>query len=297
MKKIWLLCILYATVGRALGQELDPRAYAALPINLNAVAASFGASTGNILVGSALPLQNINVNGYIGSLGYVRTFRFLGKLGRVSAGVPFAMLSGTAQLNGRDTSAARSGFGDARIRVSVNIIGSPPLDKKQFNRYQQETVVGISLVAAIPTGLYYPSKFINIGSNRWGLKPEVGVSKRFANLYLEGYVGTWFYTTNNDFLSGHTLSEDPVASLQGHAVYYFKNHMWISADGNWFSGGQSYLNGVAFGADFDNYRVGGAWSVPISAGQSLKLQFHVGAFASRGYNYSIISLAYQYVFF
>jgi hypothetical protein len=297
MKRIWLLCIFCAAAGCALGQELDPRSYAALPVNLNAIAGTFGASTGNILVGAALPIQNIDVTGYTGALGYVHTFGLLGKLARVSVGAPFAILTGTAQVNGRDTSGARSGFGDTRIRLSINLFGSPVLDKKQFGKYRQETVVGVSLIASVPTGAYYPSKLINIGSNRWGLKPEVGVSKRFTNLYLEVYAGTWFYTDNNDFVKGHVLSEDPVASLQGHAVYYFKNGMWLSADGNWFSGGQSYLNGVSFGADFDNYRAGGAWSVPVSKGQSVKLQFNAGAFTSRGYNYTTVSLAYEYVFF
>jgi hypothetical protein len=43
----------------------------------------------------------------------------------------------------------------------------------------------VSLVASIPTGNYYGDKEINIDANRWGFKPEIGVSKRFKHFYAE----------------------------------------------------------------------------------------------------------------
>jgi len=297
MKGLCLLVITLICTIRLKGQELEPRSYAALPSNLSVVAVQAGTMAGNVVVDAALPIKNLDVTTYITGLGYVRTFGIGGKLARVAVSIPFAAISGTAQLNGRDTAAARSGFGDARIRLGINLIGSPALDKKQFTHYTQDLVFGVSLVTSIPTGLYYPHKLINIGSNRWGFKPEAGISKRIAQLYLEAYAGVWFYTNNTDYLGGHTLSQNPMGSFQAHVCYYFKNHMWISADGNWFDGGRTSVNNVPNNIDFDNFRIGGAWSVPIARGQSVKLQFHQGALTNNGYNYTAFTLGYQYIFF
>jgi hypothetical protein len=297
VKGIFILCVLGLWMGQIKGQELDPRSYAALPINMNGFVAQTGVSSGNVVTDAALPIQNLDVTMVTGALGYVRTFGIAGKLARIAVGIPFATISGHAQLNGRDTSASRFGLGDSRIRFGINLIGSPAIDRKQFTHYTEETVVGISFIASLPTGTYYPAKLINIGTNRWGFKPEIGVSKRIAQFYLETSVGAWFYTNNTDYLSGHTLSQKPLSSIQGHVCYYFKNKMWVSADGNWFSGGQTRINNNPSGLDFDNWRAGAVWSLPIAAGQSLKLQYNSGAFTSRGYNYTSFSLAYQYIFF
>jgi hypothetical protein len=291
-----LLIIFWFFTNPVKAQELEPRSYADLPKNLSVMAVQAGTLAGNVVSDAALPIKNLDVTTYLASLGYVRTFGIGRKLARISVGLPFAAISGTAQFKGRDTAAARSGFGDARIRFAINLIGSPALNMKEFAGYKQNVVVGLSLITSVPIGLYYPSKLINIGSNRWGFKPEAGISKRFKQIYVEAYTGIWFYTNNTDYLSGHTLSQKPVGSFQAHGVYYFKNEMWLSVDGNWFTGGRVSVNDVPNGLNFDNWRVGGAWSVPVGKGQTVRLQFHGGAFTNNGYNYTSISVAYQYVF-
>jgi hypothetical protein len=294
--RICVAFIFFLFTGRVMAQELEPRNYAALPSNLSVIVVQAGTLAGNVVTDPALPIKNLDVTTYTGGLGFVRTLGIAGKLARVTASIPFAAISGNATISGRDTSAARSGFGDARIRFGINLIGSPALDKKLFKSYTQDLVLGVSIVTSIPTGLYYPSKLINIGSNRWGFKPEVGVSKRFDRIYVEAYTGIWLYTHNNDYLGGKTLTQDPLASIQAHVCYYFRNQMWLSVNGNWFSGGQAYVNNNPTAYDFDNWRVGASWSIPLARGQSIKLQYHSGAFTTNGYNYTAFSLAYQYVF-
>ena len=294
----YLLLVLVIIACRVKGQELDPRAYAALPVNMNAIALQTGVSRGNVLVDPSLPVDNLDVAFYSFGIGYMRTFDLAGKLARRwQVALPYASLNGKAEVNGKDTTGLRSGFGDIRMRFGISLIGSPPLDKKNFTQYTQETVVGISLVASMPTGLYHADKLINIGSNRWGFKPEVGISKRFKTVYLECYAGVWFYTNNSAYLGDKTLAQRPMGSVQFHGCYYFRNQMWLSLNGNWFSGGETLINDNMAGNTFDNWRVGGTWSIPIAKGQSLKLQFNKGAFTNRGYNYTSASLGYQCVFF
>jgi hypothetical protein len=147
-----------------------------------------------------------------------------------------------------------------------------------------------------PTGLYHSDKRINTGSNRFAVKPEVGISKRFRRVYAEAYSGVWFYSDNNKYLTTKTLHQDPVFTIQAHASYYFKNLMWVSVNTTWFNGGKTLIDDAPQGDLLDNWRVGATWSLPIARGQSLKLQFHVGAFTSTGYDYNAVSVVYQHIF-
>jgi hypothetical protein len=278
------------------GQELEPRAYAALPKNLNTLVGVYALSHGNVFGDPSLPIQNLRITTNSFVAGYLHTFGLANKLARVQVTLPIFIVSGQARLNDKDTSVTRTGFGDARIRLGINLVGTPLLDKKEFTSYTQKMIIGVSLVTSVPTGLYLKDKLINTGSHRWAFKPEVGVSKRFNRIFAEAYAGIWFYTNNHEYLIDKTLKQQPVIDAQAHASYYFKNRMWISINTTWFNGGQTSVNGVSKGNLLDNWRIGGTWSVPIAKGQSVKLQFHVGVFTTSGYDYDIVSLGYQYLF-
>jgi len=275
---------------------LEPRAYAALPKNLNTIAVGYGFSRGNVLIDPALPVSNFKVSLQSLTGVYLHTFAFAGRLARVQVNIPFIQIFGKLQINGHDTSGSRNGFGDARIRLGINLTGTPALGRKEFTQYTQKTILGVSLVTVVPTGLYHSEKRINTGSNRWAFKPEVGISKRFKRVYAEAYAGVWFYSDNEKYLASKTLHQQPVFSAQSHASYYFKNLMWVSINATWFNGGKTLVDDTPQGDLFDNWRVGATWSVPIAKGQSLKLQFHVGAFTSHGYDYNAVSLIYQRIF-
>ena len=288
-----LVCLVSQTVS---AQQLEPRAYAALPKNLNTIVVAYGISRGNVLADPSLPITNFEITTNTLSAHYLHTFEVGRKLARVQLSLPFVDLAGRLQINGHDTSGARSGLADAGIRLGINLTGSPPLDKKEFRQYTQQTIIGTSLVILAPTGHYLADKRINIGSHRWGFKPELGVSKRMGRIYLESYSGIWFYTVNSDFLTTKRLTQDPVLNIQVHGAYYFKSLMWVSVNTVWFVGGQTKIDDVPQGALLNNWRVGATWGVPIARGQSLKLQFHVGVFTADNYQYRLASLAYQRIF-
>ncbi|MBV4356947.1 transporter [Pinibacter aurantiacus] len=296
MKTAFLFSLLCLLCNLCYTQELEPRAYAALPKNLNSLAFVYGLTKGNVLTDPSLPIKDMKANVNSLTLGYVHTFGLANKLARVQIVLPYMILSGKLKLNGVDTSITRSGFSDARLRLGINLTGSPPLDKKDFVRYTQKTIVGVSLVTSIPIGYYEQDKRINPGSNRWGFKPEIGISKRFKRVYAELYSGVWFYTANTKYLVTKTQIQKPVFNIQGHASYYFKRQMWVSINANWFNGGKTLVDGEEQGNLLDNWRIGATWSFPIAKGHSLKLQFHVGAFTESGYDYNAASLAYQWVF-
>jgi len=296
LKKLLLIILCVASFAAA-AQDLEPRAYTNVPTGTNVAAFVYAFSHGDVLTDPSLPIKDFKVSAHNIGLGYVHTFALANKLARVQVTAPLIFMSGKLQINGVDTSGVRNGFGDTRLRFGINILGSPALDRKEFRQYQQKFILGTSLVVSVPSGLYYKDKRINLGSHRWAIKPEIGVSKRFKHVYAEAYTGVWFYTENKEYLVDKTLKQEPVVSLQLHASYYFKNQMWIGFNGNWFNGGSTLVDDVPTGDLKDNYRIGATWSVPFAKKHSLKLQFHVGAFTNTGYDYNIISLGYQYMFF
>lgn len=297
IKRIILMLMTGITYNICFCQEMEPRAYANLPRGTNVVALVYGYSSGNVLTDPGKAIEGAKIRAHTVGMGYVRTFSLAKKLARIQITAPLSFINGSATINGRDTGAVRNGFGDARIRFGINLTGSPALAPREFVAYQQKAIFGVSIVTSVPTGLYYNDKLINLGSNRWAFKPEVGVSRRFQRAYAEAYAGVWFYTKNRAYLGNKIQQQKPVYSLQAHTSWMFKKGSWIGLNLNWFNGGQTLVDDVPTGNLEDNWRIGATWSIPLAPRHSLKFQFHIGAFTSTGYDYNLVTAGYQYLFF
>ena len=110
---------------------------------------------------------------------------------------------------------------------------------KDFAKYQQDTIVGVSLAVTAPGGQYDPSKLVNVGTNRWSIKPEIGISKAWGSLTTEVAAGVFFFTDNNQPFEGNTLKQDPIYDLQGHLIYSFGSGIWGALDTNYYIGGST----------------------------------------------------------
>jgi hypothetical protein len=295
-KEILVLLISFFCVS-VFSQDLEPRVYANVPKGINILAVGYGFNKGNVLSDPSLPIKDFKINTQSLAVNYIHSFSLANKLARVQVTLPMADMQGRLTQNGEVLTGSRTGFADMRIRFGVNLTGSPALDPKNFRQYQQKAIFGVSLVTSVPTGRYYSDKKINIGSNRWAFKPEMGISKRFEHLYAEAYVGTWFYTNNTDYMNHKVLKQKPTLSFQAHVSYYFKNQIWLGFNTNWYKVGATTIDGVPSGNTLDDWRMGGTFSVPLTKTQSLRLQYHTGLLANLGLNYDSLTIAYQYVFF
>lgn len=106
--------------------------------------------------------------------------------------------------------------------MTVNFIGAPALPLSEYKNYKQNLIIGASLQIYLPGGQYDPDRLVNIGTNRFTFKPELGISKAFGRLILELAGGAAFYTTNYDFYQGKTRSQATIASIQSHVNYIFR---------------------------------------------------------------------------
>ena len=57
------------------------------------------------------------------------------------------------------------------------------------------------------TGRYRSEWLVNLGSNRWSYKPEIGLAIPLGRWTVEGYTGVWIFTNNDAFFPGASLRE------------------------------------------------------------------------------------------
>ena len=278
----------------AQAQELEPRAYRTLPTGFNFAVLSYSFMTGNVVTDATSPVQDLDLDVNIAHLGYLRSMGIFGRSASVTVLVPYAFLSGTARLGDEPVSGTRTGFGDSRIRLAVNLLGGPALPPAEFAKYRQRRNLGVSLAVAMPTGEYNSSKLVNLGANRWGLKPEVGYSSISGRWIFEAAAGVWFFTNNDRYYGDTTLRQDPIGSLQAHVSYNITRKLWMALDGNLYSGGQTSVDGQDQPTEVNNSRVGLTLSVIVARGQSIKISAHTGAFTRAGADFDMASIAYQF---
>jgi hypothetical protein len=284
--------------GDVRAQDMEPRSYAVVPVGLHAMAFSYTFSNGNVITEGSSPVQDLKVTNNVMNLGYVQTFSLFGKLSRVAVGLPYGFLNGTARFRGADTAGSRNGFYDGRIKIGMNLFGSPVLHPANFIKFEEHTVLGVSLVISVPVGQYFPSKLINLGSNRWGFKPEIGASHREGRLFYEAYAGIWLYTNNGEYFQKTSLSQKALYSFQGHVDYTFQHGKYVALNGGFAQGGETYVSDIEQDNVQQNWRIGATFSTPVfNKHQSVKAMVNTGVATRAGQNYTAFTLVYQYSWF
>ena len=275
-------------------QELEPRAYSNIPVGLNFVLAGYAYTAGGVLFDPSVPLENAKIKIHGPILAYARSVKIGPLSGKVDVVLPYAWLSGSADFQGQPASREVSGLADPRVRMTVNFVGAPALPLSGFKDYKQNLIIGASLQVYMPLSQYDPDRLVNIGTNRFTFKPELGISKTFGPLYLELATGVSFYTTNHDFYQGMTRSQAPIGSVQGHVVYSFKGGIWAALDGNYYWGGRTTVDSVEGNDLQENSRFGFTFALPVSIRNSLKLNLSTGVSTRTGSDFNLIAVVWQY---
>jgi len=275
-------------------QELEPRAYTNIPVGLNFAIAGYSYSTGGVLFDPAIPLENANIKIHGSLFAYARSIKLGRMSGKFDMIIPYAWLSGTADFNGAPASREVSGLADPRVRMSVIFIGGPALKLSEFKDYKQNFVMGASMQVYLPAGQYDETKIVNLGTNRFTFKPEIGISKTIKQLILELALAGQFYTVNHNYYNGKTMSQAPIGSVQGHVNYNFIGGIWAALDGTIYWGGQSTVDGVEGDNLQQNTRLGFTFALPLKLHHSLKLNLSTGVSTRTGTDFDAVTLAWQY---
>lgn len=290
------LCLIFLTcIGHGVqAQSLEPRAFANTPVGMNFFLAGYAYSKGGITVDPSIEIEDANITTHTGLVSYVRSLGVLGNSAKFAVLVPYVFLEGSGRVEGELRERKVDGLADPLIRLSYNFIGAPALTMAEYGGYRQDTIVGANLFVTAPLGQYDPDRLVNIGTNRWSFRPQVGISKALGPWTLEGSMEGTFYTDNTNFFGGNTRSQDPVYGGQVHVIRQLKRGFWGSLDATYYTGGRSSLNGVEKQDFQENWRFGATLALPVSPRNSIKLFGSTGMFARTGTDFDTLGIVWQH---
>jgi outer membrane putative beta-barrel porin/alpha-amylase len=288
-----LVAVFLAAAVTAQAQQLEPRTYSNTPVGMNFLLLGYGYTVGDVAFDPSVPIEDGHITVHSAALAYARSLDVWGRAGKIDVVLPYAWLSGTAKVAGRPESREVSGLGDPSVRFSFLPYGAPALTLDQFGDYNQDLIFGASFQVTAPLGQYDSDKLVNIGTNRWSFKPEIGISKTWGPVTLELAPSATFYTDNDDFLGHKMLERDPLWAVQGHVIYHTRHGLWAAIDATYYAGGRTTIDGVR-GESLEDVRVGGTLAIPIDRHNSIKLTASTGAYARIGGNFTTAGIAWQF---
>jgi hypothetical protein len=281
-------------LGQATAQDLDPRRYINIPVGQNFLALAFLYSEGDVNVSSSIPLSDAKIRIDGPALAYLRTFSIAGKSASVDVLLPSACVAGSAVLDGERVSRDVCGLGDTALRVSYNFYGAPAVELRDFVRQNKTTVVGASVQIGMPTGQYDSDKLLNVGANRWYIKPEIGVTVPWNKWSFEFAAGVRLFTDNSDFIGDVSLAQDPLYNIQSHVIYDLTPRQWVSLDANYFFGGNTSADGVPSESRQSNSRLGLTWTLALNSKHLLKFLAHTGVIGRISNDSDTFTVAWSY---
>ena len=227
-------------------------------------------------------------------VAYARALELWGKSAKFDVILPYSDLSGTALVAGQPRDRNIGGFVDPRFRLSVNLYGAPALSVQEFSAYRHDLVVGTSIQVSAPAGQYDPTRAINLGTNRWSVKPDIGISKALEAFTADVSAGVTFYGTNHDYFGGKSLEQDRIYSLQTNLSYNFGPGAWLALGATFYRGGQTTVDGVRNNDMLNNSRAGLTLALPVDRQNSIKINASRGVTTRIGTSFDTLGVAWQY---
>jgi len=302
LRRAVVLVGIVTRVHLCLGQGLSPRAYVITPVHSNAVTLTDSYQQGNIVFDPTLPLTDTHGRINTEIFSYFHTLNILGRSANVDVSLPYASGRFQGTLNGIEGEIYRSGLAPAIFRISANLKGGPAMTLREFAKWRQGTLLGVSFTVDMQTGQYDPARLINIGANRWAFKPEFGFSQRRGKWLVDAYAAAWFFTPNSNYYSNapgtvapNRQTQEPMGAVETHLSYDIKPRMWVSIDGNYWYGGETKVNGVPSPTTLQaSSRLGATAAIPFGKHQSIKFSYSNGTYVRFGGDYQDISVGWQY---
>jgi len=277
-------------------QELAPRAYWPAPVGTNIALLAYQRTTGDIVIDPSLPITGVESEIDYLQVGYQRYFSLFGRTAAAQFSLPYADGFTEGLVDGEFRRRTTTGLTDARVRLAINLRGAPAMDAAGFQALRQgpRTIIGASLLVQAPTGEYDGDRLINLGTNRWAIKPALGMILPLHTTWLfEVEVGAWLFGDNDDFL-GETREQEPIVSTEVHLIKRIRPGFWASLDANYYTGGETRI-GAEFSDDLQrNARAGFTLVFPIQGRHALRAGFSTGISTRSGGDFEMYSLSWAY---
>jgi hypothetical protein len=246
-------------------------------MGVNFAGSGYAYTSADVAFDPVLRLENVVMDMHSVPFKYIRTFELFERSARVDMLQIYQIGRWSGLVDGVPTTTTRNGWSDLLLRFAVNLLGAPPLSGEEFAKYRAdvdtETIVGLGLVVQFPTGNYLDDKLLNLGSNRFTFRPQLGAVHNWGKWSTEVTVSPWIYTDNDQFFNGNHFEQDPFYTVDGHLVYTFRPGLWATAGLGYGVGAESTVNGIRKNDQREN--IGWQLSVgyPITPKVGVKLDY------------------------
>ncbi|WP_168171911.1 transporter [Algoriphagus sp. A40] len=266
-----------------------------VPVGTTTAFTGFTFSRGEVVTDPTLPVQNIKAKVESLSFGVSHSFGFLGKTSQILLVLPYSWAQVSGDVAEQYTEITRSGLADMRFRFSTLLIGGKAGTVKEISQAPRKTILGFGLNIVAPTGQFFPEKLVNLGTNRWSFRPELGLSQPIGKRWLlDFYSGLWLFTNNNSFYPGSSVrSQEPMGTFQAHFSYNIKPLLWIAINTTYYLGGKSSIDSIYKDDRQDNSRIGITAVIPTGRFSSLKFAASTGAVVRVGQDFNSFTVGWQ----
>ena len=244
--------------------ELEPRQWSHLPVGTNFAGVGYAYTKADISFDPVLLIEDADMKLHTTAGKYIRTFGLFDKSVRIDLAQAYQEGKWSGILDGAPASVSRNGWSDTFVRMSVNLHGAPPLSGKEFAAYRSglkdDTIIGMALAVRLPTGEYMDDKLINLGQNRFIVRPQVGINHTRGKWTTEVTGEVAFYSENDEFFNGNTREQDPTYIIHAHLTHTFRPGLSLGAAIGYDYSGESTINGI----DKDDIKQDVGWALRLS---------------------------------
>jgi hypothetical protein len=286
--------IVARVAAHASGQELEPRVYLATPVGSNLIVGAMTRAVGDVVFDPTIPIENADARVTGITAGYYRSFGLFGRSANLGALVSFAGGTVSGLVAGTSGRAEPRGLADLPIRLTVNLRGSPAMDTPTFVKRGLHPELGLSIAASLPVGGYDPTKVVNVGMNRWAIKPELGFTVPVGPRWrFDVYGGVWLFAANPNYL-GRRREQNPLVTTQFHVSYNLTRRAWAAFNSTFYAGGKVTTDGSPQIERQNNTRLGATLSLPIAGRQAIRVSASSGAWVRVGRDFTTIGVVWSY---
>lgn len=278
--RAFITCIFiqfYFFCSISFAQDLEPRRWTPIPLDMQVIGVGYGAVSGDIEFDPVMQVENAQLTSQVIGASYVTSFQIADKLARFDVKLPWASGKWQGLLASQPTELQRVGFLDPVFRVSINLLGSPALKADKLIPYlrgkNSNTILGAAISVTAPLGEYHNDKLINLGQNRYTIRPQIGLVHTQDKWSYELTSSVLIYTDNNDFYGGKRREQKPLYAIQGHVIYSLGAGKWVSVSAGYGTGGQSTIDDVDKNDKRHTLLSAFSFGMPISRTQSLKVAY------------------------
>jgi hypothetical protein len=256
-----LACLLTQTANAL---DVDLRRWGHLPVDAHFMGLGYVNVNADIAFDPALELEDVEMDLDIWAAKYIYSFESFGKSSRIDITQSYQDGHWEGLLQGEPAETSRHGLGDTFARYAINLYGAPPLKGDDYFAYKRardnETIIGAGLAIRLPTGEYHKDRLINLGQNRFVIRPQLGIQHSRGPWTFEFNTEIAFFETNTDFFGGNKRQQDPLYIFITSATYNFEPGFWVGTGVAYDYGGESEVNDV----DKDDRQQNTAWGVSIT---------------------------------